>query len=141
MMKRLLVVLACALVLVSCDNNSEDAYEYVTLRVDSEDGFNPFTFGDVRLKLDGNLTLYNAGSDVAEMAFAKDLVYRIQMINKIPGSGWKDTADCVLQYGYVGRLPKPDGGYEYCRFYIFTIDYDANADEFALIKYSQDFRP
>ena len=140
-MKRLLVVLACALVLVSCDNYMEETYEYVTLRINSEDGFNPFTFGDVRLKLDENLTLYNAGSDVTEMAFFKDLIYRIQMINKIPDKDWKDTADCVLQYGYVGRLMKSNGSYEYCRFYIFTIDYDANADKYALIKYSRDFRP
>lgn len=139
--RRLLLVLAMFVSLVSCDNRMEDPYEYIALPIGIEEGFNPFTFGNVRLQVDNHMKIYNAGSDVAEMAFSKNFVYRIQMINKIPRDGWSDTADCVLQNGYVGRLMKDDGTYEYCRFYVFTIDYDATATQFALIKYSRDFRP
>ena len=141
-MKKLLcgICLALAVAMMAGCSSVEEDYEYVFLYLNSEQGFNPFTFGDVNLVVNDDRQMYNSGSDIAELVFVKDLVYRIQMINKIPESGWSDTVDYALQYGFVGRLQKDDGSYEYCRFYVYTIDYDANADQFALIKYQRQFK-
>ena len=47
--------------------------------------------------------------------------------------------DINLQDGYVGRLLKDDGTYKYCRFFVYTEDYDANADKYLLLKYHSSF--
>ncbi len=123
----------------ACDNAETD-YELAMVYLDGSDGGNFFSRGDVSIVADRDFNVYNAGSDKVEFAFSKDLVYRLRMIDKIPETGWTDTISHInLQDGYVGRLLLDDGSYEYCRFLVYTIDYDMNAEQFLLFKYQSDF--
>ena len=94
----------------------------------------------MNLVADGDFNITNTGSSQVEFAFVKDLVYRLSMVDKIPKDGWTDTIEHIsLQDGYVGRLLLDDGTYEYCRFCVYTIDYDMYADQYILSKYQSDF--
>ncbi len=136
----LLLAFMVPLLFVSCQDTEED-YDYTYVMVGETTGFNPFSTGDVRLCVDDDFNLYNRGEDHVEMSFVKDFVYKIQMINRIPEEGWKDSVPAEIQHGYVGRLLLDDGSYSYCRFYAYTIDYDANANQFVLYKYQSAFNP
>ena len=118
----------------------ETNYEVAYVFLDRTEGCNFFSQGDVNICADHNFNVFNTGSGQVEFAFVKDLVYRLNMIDKIPTDGWTDTIEHInLQDGYVGRLLLPDGTYEYCRFCVYTIDYDINADQFILFKYQSGF--
>ena len=131
-------MLALLLGFAACDN-TETNYSVAYLYLGGEEGCTFFTQGDVNLKADSHANLYNTGSDKVEFAFVKDFVYRLSMINKIPTEGWTDTVPNInIQDGYVGRLLLDDGSYEYCRFFVYTIDFDQNADQFLLFKYQSD---
>ena len=133
------VLLTCVLCLVSCDRR-ETSYEIAKMYLGRTEGVNFFSQGDVNLVADGNFNITNTGSSQVEFAFVKDLVYRLSMVNKIPTDGWTDTIEHIsLQDGYVGRLLLDDGTYEYCRFCVYTIDYDINAEQYILFKYQSDF--
>ena len=136
---RIILALALLLSFVACDTHETD-YELALLYLGRTEGCNLFADGDVNIIVDDHSNLYNTGSDQVEFAFVKDLVYRLRMINKIPKEGWTDTIQHInLQDGYVGRLLKDDGSYKYCRFFVYTEDYDANADKYLLLKYHSDF--
>ena len=125
--------------LCACDTRETD-YEVALLYLGRTEGCNLFAEGDVNIIVDDDSNLFNTGTDQVEFAFVKDLVYRLRMINKIPESGWTDTIQHIgLQDGYVGRLLKDDGSYKYCRFFVYTVDYDANADKFMILKYHSNF--
>ena len=119
----------------------ETDYELAVVYLDRTEGVNFFSQGDVNIVADSDFNMTNMGSSQVEFAFVKDLVYRLSMVNKIPKDGWTDTIEHInLQDGYVGRLLLNDGTYEYCRFCVYTIDYDMNADQFILFKYQSDFK-
>ena len=135
----MVVLLACVSCLVSCVSR-ETNYQVATLYLDRTEGVNFFSQGDVNIVAGSDFSMTNTGSDQVEFAFVKDLVYRLSMVNKIPKDGWTDTIEHInLQDGYVGRLLLEDGTYEYCRFCVYTIDYDMNADQFILFNYQSNF--
>ena len=135
----LVVLLACVSCLVSCVSR-ETNYQVATLYLDRTEGVNFFSQGDVNIVAGSDFSMTNTGSDQVEFAFVKDLVYRLSMVNKIPKDGWTDTIEHInLQDGYVGRLLLNDGTYEYCRFCVYTIDYDMYANQYILFKYQSDF--
>ena len=138
-MSVLYALLACVLSLVSCDRR-ETNYKIAMMYLGRTEGVNFFSQGDVNLVADGDFNITNTGASQVEFAFVKDLVYRLKMVNKIPTDGWTDTIEHInLQDGYVGRLLLDDGTYEYCRFCVFTIDYDMHADQFIMFKYQSNF--
>lgn len=126
--------------LFACDNR-DVSYKLATIYLGRTEGVNFFSQGDVNIVADDDLNMTNTGSSQVEFAFVKDLVYRLSMVNKIPKEGWTDTIEHInLQDGYVGRLLLDDGTYEYCRFCVFTIDYNMNADKYILFKYQSNFK-
>ena len=140
MKTRLIIVMAALLLGFCACDNMETNYKIAYVYLGSETGANFFTQGNVNLVADAHDNFYNAGSDQVEFAFVKDFVYRLSMINKIPTEGWTDTIPHInLQDGYVGRLLLDDGSYEYCRFFVYTEDYDYNAGKFLLFKYQDKF--
>ena len=119
---------------------AETSYELAYIYLDRTEGINFFSQGDVNIVADSDFNMTNTGSSQVEFAFVKDLVYRLSMVNKIPKDGWTDTIEHInLQDGYVGRLLLDDGTYKYCRFCVYTIDYDMNADQYILFKYQSNF--
>ena len=135
----MVVLLVCVSCLVSCVSR-ETNYQVATLYLDRTEGVNFFSQGDVNIVAGSDFSMTNTGSDQVEFAFVKDLVYRLSMVDKIPKDGWTDTIEHInLQDGYVGRLLLKDGTYEYCRFCVYTIDYDINAEQYVLFKYQSDF--
>ena len=137
--RNILIAFALCLGLFACDNRDVD-YDVALIYLDHEEGVNFFSQGDVNIVADGNFNMTNTGTSQVEFAFVKDLVYRLKMVNKIPTDGWTDTIEHInLQDGYVGRLLLDDGTYEYCRFCVFTIDYDMHADQFVMFKYQSNF--
>ena len=137
--KRILVVFALLLGLCACDYHETD-YELAVIYLGQTEGCNLFDEGNVNIVADSHSNLYNTGTAQVEFAFVKDYVYRLRMINKIPETGWTDTIEHInLQDGYVGRLLKDDGTYKYCRFFVCTESYDANADKYLLLKYHSSF--
>ena len=137
--KNLIVVLALCLGLSACVPAETD-YQVAAIYLDRTEGVNFFSQGDVNIVADNNFSMVNTGTAQVEFAFVKDLVYRLSMVNKIPKDGWTDTIEHInLQDGYVGRLLLDDGTYEYCRFCVFTIDYDMHADQYILFKYQSNF--
>ena len=135
------IVLVCVLVmgLFACDSRDVD-YDVAWVYLGRTEGCNFFSQGDVNIVADNDFNMVNTGTSQVEFAFVKDLVYRLKMVNKIPKDGWTDTINHInLQDGYVGRLLLDDGTYEYCRFCVYTIDYDINADQFIMFKYQSDF--
>ena len=136
---KMIIALFLCMGLFGC-SGYETNYEVAWVYLGRTDGANFFSQGDVNICADDHFNVYNTGSDQVEFAFVKDLVYRLNMINKIPETGWTDTIHHInLQDGYVGRLLLNDGSYEYCRFCVYTIDYDVNADQFILFKYQSNF--
>ena len=139
--KNILIAFALCLCLFACDNR-ETNYELAWMYLGRTEGSNFFSQGDVNIVADDNFNITNTGSGQVEFAFVKDLVYRLSMVDKIPADGWTDTIEHInLQDGYVGRLLLEDGTYEYCRFCVYTIDYDMHADQFILFKYQSNFVP
>ena len=137
--KKIITTLFLCLGLFACDSRETD-FEVAYLYLGRTEGFNFFSQGDVNIIADNNFNITNMGSSQVEFAFVKDLVYRLSMVNKIPKDGWTDTIEHInLQDGYVGRLLLDDGTYEYCRFCVYTIDYDMNADQYILFKYQSNF--
>ena len=139
---RIIIVFALLLGLCACNkfDSAETSYELSTLYLGSNEGDNFFSQGDVNICVGNSFQVFNTGSDKVEFAFVKDLVYRLRMVDRIPTDGWTETIDHInLQDGYVGRLLLEDGTYEYCRFCVYTIDYDMNADQFILFKYQSNF--
>ena len=137
--KRIVIVFTLLLGLSACDNY-ETNYELAMPYLGHIEGCNLFAEGDVNIVADSHANVYNTGTDRVEFAFVKDFVYRLNMINKIPEKGWTDTIEHInLQDGYVGRLLKSDGSYKYCRFFVYTEDYNANADKYLLLKYHSSF--
>ncbi len=135
------IIFACALVmgLFACDSRDVD-YDVAWVYLGRTEGCNFFSQGDVNIVADNDFNMVNTGTSQVEFAFVKDLVYRLKMVNKIPKDGWTDSINHInLQDGYVGRLLLDDGSYEYCRFCVYTIDYDINADQFIMFKYQSDF--
>lgn len=138
--RNLFVVLFLCFGLFGC-GEYETNYEVAYVFLDSTEGGNFFSQGDVNICADHNYKVFNTGSSHVEFAFVKDLVYRLNMVDKIPANGWTETIERIkLQDGYVGRLLLRDGTYEYCRFCVYTIDYDVNADPFILFKYQSNFK-
>jgi hypothetical protein len=140
-MKNKKIVLAFFLLmgLFACENRDVN-YEVASLFVGRTEGVNFFSQGDVNIVADNDFNMTNTGSSQVEFAFVKDLVYRLSMVNKIPKDGWTDTIEHInLQDGYVGRLLLDDGSYEYCRFCVYTIDYNMNADQYIMFKYQSNF--
>ena len=137
--RSLIVVLALCLGLSACVPAETD-YQVAAIYLGRTEGVNFFLQGDVNIVADNNFSMVNTGTAQVEFAFVKDLVYRLSMVNKIPDNGWTDTIEHInLQDGYVGRLLLDDGTYEYCRFCVYTIDYDMHADQYILFKYQSDF--
>ena len=137
--KNIFIALCLCLGLCACDNRDVD-YDVAVLFMNRAEGVNFFSQGDVNIIADSDFNMVNTGSSQVEFAFVKDLVYRLKMVNKIPKDGWSDTIEHInLQDGYVGRLLLDDGTYEYCRFYVHSIDYDINADKFILFKYQSNY--
>ena len=137
--KEIVLFFALMLGLCACDSRETD-YELALVYLGRTTGCNFFTQGDVNICADNHCNLYNTGTSQVEFAFVKDLVYRLKMINKIPETGWTDTISHInLEDGYVGRLLLDDGSYEYCRFFVYSIDYDMYANEFLLFKYQSRF--
>ena len=137
--KKIIIALILLLGVCACDTRETD-YKLALLYLGRTEGCNLFAEGDVNIVADNHSNVYNTGNDQVEFAFVKDLVYRLRMINKIPKEGWTDTIQHInLQDGYVGRLLKDDGSYKYCRFFVYTEDYDANADKYLLLKYHSNF--
>ncbi len=138
--RKIALALFLILVFCACDNRETD-YKVALLYHGRMEGCNLFEEGDANIIVDEHSNLYNTGGDQVEFAFVKDLVYRLQMISKIPKDGWTDTvANINLQDGYVGRLLKDNGSYKYCRFFVYTVDYDANANKYLLLKYQSNFK-
>ena len=137
--KNIIIALTLCLGLSACVPAETD-YEVAVLYLGRTEGVNFFSQGDVNIVADNNFSMVNTGTSQVEFAFVKDLVYRLSMVNKIPENGWTDTIEHInLQDGYVGRLLLDDGTYEYCRFCVFTIDYDMHADQYILFKYQSNF--
>lgn len=137
--KNLIVILALCLGLSACVPAETD-YQVAAIYLGRTEGVNFFSQGDVNIVADNNFSMVNTGTAQVEFAFVKDLVYRLSMVNKIPDNGWTDTIEHInLQDGYVGRLLLDDGTYEYCRFCVYTIDYDMHADQYILFKYQSSF--
>ena len=137
--RSLIVVLALCLGLSACVPAETD-YQVAAIYLGRTEGVNFFSQGDVNIVADNNFSMVNTGTAQVEFAFVKDLVYRLSMVNKIPENGWTDTIEHInLQDGYVGRLLLDDGTYEYCRFCVYTIDYDMHADQYILFKYQSSF--
>ena len=137
--RKIIIALCLCLGLLGCGGYETD-YEVAWAYLGRTEGCSFFSQGDVNICADNSFNVFNTGSDQVEFAFVKDLVYRLKMINKIPETGWTDTIEHInLQDGYVGRLLLEDGSYEYCRFCVYTIDYDVNADQFVLFKYQSNF--
>lgn len=131
------VLLVFMLSLVSCENR-EEHYELGGVYVGENVGFSIFSDANVRLCVDDQFNFYNRSAHKVEFAFVKHFVYRIQMINKIPEEGWTDTIEHIhIQDGYVARLLRDDGTYEYARFYVYNIDFDQQAKQFVLCKYQR----
>ena len=138
----ILIVIVLFLGLCACNkfSNIETEFEVAYLYLGNTEGQNFFSQGDVNICVDNDFRVFNTGSDEVEFAFVKDLVYRLRMVDRIPADGWTEIIDHInLQDGYVGRLLLDDGTYEYCRFCVYTIDYDMNADQFILFKYQSNF--
>ena len=140
MIKKLLLLVVMIVALSACQRR-EEMVEYVYLIVGESVGFNPFGDGDVRLCVDSHRRFHNVGSSEIEIAFVKDLVYKIQLIRKVPESGWADSVDAGLQHGYVARMKNDDGSYRYCRFYVFNIDYTIESEQYFGIKYQSTVEP
>lgn len=137
--KRILIAFVLLLGLCACDSR-ETNYELAIIYLGRSEGCNFFAEGNVNIVADSQSNVYNTGADQVEFAFVKDFVYRLNMINKIPEDGWIDTIQHInVQDGYVGRLLKADGSYKYCRFFVYTEDFDTNADKFLLLKYHSSF--
>ena len=137
--RNIIIALTLCLGLSACVPAETD-YEVAVLYLGRTEGVNFFSQGDVNIVADNNFSMVNTGTSQVEFAFVKDLVYRLSMVNKIPENGWTDTIEHInLQDGYVGRLLLDDGTYEYCRFCVFTIDYDMHADQYILFKYQSNF--
>ena len=137
--RKIIIALFLCLGLCACDTHETD-YELAQLYLGRTEGCNLFAEGDVNIVADNHSNVYNSGTDHVEFAFVKDYVYRLRMINKIPETGWTDTIEHInMQDGYVGRLLKADGSYKYCRFFVYTENYDANADKYLLLKYHSSF--
>ena len=137
--KNIIIALTLCLGLSACVPAETD-YQVAALYLGRTEGVNFFSQGDVNIVAADDFSMMNTGSAQVEFAFMKDLVYRLSMVNKIPQNGWTDTIEHInLQDGYVGRLLLDDGSYEYCRFCVYTIDYDINADQYILFKYQSDF--
>lgn len=137
--KRIVIVFALLFGLLACDSH-ETNYELAILYLGQTEGCNLFAEGIVNIVADSHANVYNTGTDRVEFAFVKDFVYRLSMINKIPENGWTDTIQNInIQDGYVGRLLKDDGSYKYCRFFVYTEDYNADADKYLLLKYHSSF--
>lgn len=137
--KNIIIVLTLCLGLFACVSG-ETNYEVSVVYLERADGVNFFSQGDVNIVAHGDFNMTNTGSSQVEFAFVKDLVYRLSMVNKIPENGWTDTIEHInLQDGYVGRLLLDDGTYEYCRFCVYTIDYDMNANQYILFKYQSNY--
>ena len=138
-LRNVIIVFALCMGLFACDNRETD-YELAWVYLGRTEGFNFFSQGDVNIVADNDFNITSTGTSQVEFAFVKDLVYRLSMVNKIPKDGWTDTIEHInLQDGYVGRLLLDDGTYEYCRFCVYTIDYDMNADQYILFKYQRNF--
>ena len=136
---RIIVVITLLLGMCACVP-SETNYELALVYLDRTEGVNFFSQGDVNIVADSDFNMTNTGSSQVEFSFVKDLVYRLSMVNKIPKDGWTDTIEHIdLQDGYVGRLLLDDGTYGYCRFCVYTIDYDMYANQYILFKYQSDF--
>ena len=136
---RLIIVITLLLSVCGCVPY-ETSYEIAMVYLDRTEGVNFFSQGDVNIVADSDFNVTNTGSSQVEFAFVKDLVYRLSMVNKIPKEGWTDTIEHInLQDGYVGRLLLDDGTYEYCRFCVYTIDYNMHADQYILFKYQSNF--
>ena len=137
--KRLLIAFVLLLGLCACDTR-ETNYELAILYLGRTEGCNLFAEGHVNIVADSHCNVYNTGADHVEFAFVKDLVYRLNMIDEIPEDGWTDTIQHInVQDGYVGRLLKDDGSYKYCRFFVFTEDFDVNANKYLLVRYHSSF--
>ena len=137
--KKIIILLFLLLGFFACDN-SETNYELAMLYLGRTEGCNLFGEGDVNIVADSQSNVYNTTSSQVEFAFVKDFVYRLNMVNKIPKTGWTDTIQHIgMQDGYVGRLLMDDGSYKYCRFFVCNDNYDANANEYLLLKYQSDF--
>ena len=138
-LRNVIIVFAFCMGLFACDNRETD-YELAWVYLGRTEGFNFFSQGDVNIVADNDFNITSTGTSQVEFAFVKDLVYRLSMVNKIPKNGWTDTIEHInLQDGYVGRLLLDDGTYEYCRFCVYTVDYDMHADQFILFKYQSNF--
>lgn len=137
--KNIIIALTLCLGLSACVPAETD-YQVAALYLGRTEGVNFFSQGDVNIVAADDFSMKNTGSSQVEFAFVKDLVYRLSMVNKIPQDGWTDTIEHInLQDGYVGRLLLDDGTYEYCRFCVYTIDYDMHADQYILFKYQSNF--
>ena len=139
---RIIIVFAFLLGLCACNkiDSTETDYEVSVLYLGSAEGGNFFSQGDVNICVGNGFQVFNTGFDKVEFAFVKDLVYRLRMVDRIPKDGWSETIEHInLQDGYVGRLLLDDGSYEYCRFCVYTIDYNMNAEQFVLFKYQSNF--
>lgn len=137
--KNIIIAMALCLSLGACVP-AETSYELAFIFLDKTEGVNFFSQGDVNIVADSDFNMTNTGSSQVEFAFVKDLVYRLSMVNTIPEDGWTDTIKHInLQDGYVGRLLLDDGTYEYCRFCVYTIDYDMYANQYILFKYQSGF--
>lgn len=137
--KRILIAFVLLLGLCACDTR-ETNYELAILYLGRTEGCNLFAEGNVNIVADSHCNVYNTGTDQVEFAFVKDFVYRLNMIDKIPEDGWTDTIQHInVQDGYVGRLLKDDGSYKYCRFFVFTEDFDGNASKYLLLRYHSSF--
>lgn len=137
--RKIYLFLLLFLGLFACDNRDVN-YNVAVLYLGQTEGCNFFSQGDVNIVADNDFNMTNTGAAQVEFAFVKDLVYRLNMVNKIPKDGWTDTIEHInLQDGYVGRLLLEDGTYEYCRFCVHSINYDMNADKYMLFKYQSNF--
>lgn len=137
--RKIYLFLLLFLGLFACDNRDVN-YNVAVLYLGQTEGCNFFSQGDVNIVADNDFNMTNTGNVQVEFAFVKDLVYRLNMVNKIPKDGWTDTIEHInLQDGYVGRLLLEDGTYEYCRFCVHSINYDMNADKYMLFKYQSNF--
>ena len=137
--RKIYLFLLLFLGLFACDNRDVN-YNVAVLYLGQTEGCNFFSQGDVNIVADNDFNMTNTGNAQVEFAFVKDLVYRLNMVNKIPKDGWTDTIEHInLQDGYVGRLLLEDGTYEYCRFCVHSINYDMNADKYMLFKYQSNF--
>lgn len=137
--RKIYLFLLLFLGLFACDNRDVN-YNVAVLYLGQTEGCNFFSQGDVNIVADNDFNMTNTGTAQVEFAFVKDLVYRLNMVNKIPKDGWTDTIEHInLQDGYVGRLLLEDGTYEYCRFCVHSINYDMNADKYVLFKYQSNF--